>query len=156
MTDNDAMRRAIEQAREGIRAGQSPFGALIVRGGAVLADAHNTVWRDSDPSAHAEVNAIRHAAASLRAIDLSGCTMYSTCEPCPMCLAAIHWSKIERVVYGATIVDAEAAGFTELRVAAADLARLGGSRLRVEAGPLRDECCKLFEEWKQIGLCKPY
>lgn len=156
MDDIKAMRRAISRTREGIAAGQSPFGAVIVRGDEEIAAANNTVWRDCDPIAHAEVNAIRAAAAALRTIDLSGCTMFSTCEPCPMCLAAIHWAKIDRVVFGATIADAEAAGFTELRVSAADLARLGGSRLRVEPGPCRDECCKLFEEWKQIGLCRPY
>ncbi len=150
------MRVAIQKAREGIAAGQSPFGAVIIRSSTVVAAAHNTVWRDFDPSAHAEVNAIRSASASLRTISLAGCTMFTSCEPCPMCLAAIHWSKIDRVVYGATIADAETAGFTELRVAAADLARLGGSRLRVELGPCHDECCKLFEEWKQASLCKPY
>lgn len=156
MTDEDFMRLAVQKARDGIAAGQSPFGAAIVRGGAVVAASHNTVWRDCDPSAHAEVNAIRVASAALGTINLAGCTMFTTCEPCPMCLAAIHWSRIDRVVFGATIADAEAAGFTEMRVAAADLARLGGSRLRVEAGPCRDECCKLFAEWKQIGLCRPY
>ena len=156
MDEIKAMRLAIEWTREGIAAGQSPFGAVIVRDDDEIAAAHNTVWRDCDPTAHAEVNAIRAAAAALRSIDLSGCTMVSTCEPCPMCLAAIHWAKIDRVVSGATIADADAAGFTELRVSAAELARLGGSRLRVEAGPCREECCGLFEEWKQRGLCKPY
>lgn len=73
-----------------------------------------------------------------------------------MCLAAIHWAKIDRVVFGASIGDAEAAGFTELCVAAAELARFGGSRLRVEAGPCRDECRALFDEWNARGLCKPY
>jgi tRNA(Arg) A34 adenosine deaminase TadA len=156
MNDIKAMRLAIETTRAGIAAGQSPFGAVIVRGDDAIVTAHNTVWRDYDPSAHAEVNAIRAAAAALRTIDLSGCTMYTTCEPCPMCLAAIHWSKIDRVLYGAKIADAEVAGFTELHIAAADLVRLGGSRLRVEPGPCRAECCGLFDEWKQRGLCKPY
>lgn len=156
MTEIDAMRYAIEKAREGIESGQSPFGAAVVRGADVIAAAHNTVWRDCDPSAHAEVNAIRAASAAMKTIDLSGCTMFSTCEPCPMCLAAIHWAKIDRVVYGATIADAEAAGFAELCLAAAELARLGGSRLRVEAGPCRDDCLELFEEWKQRGMCKAY
>jgi tRNA(Arg) A34 adenosine deaminase TadA len=154
--DTTAMRLAIAAARRGIAAGQSPFGAVIVRGDDVLAASHNTVWRDTDPSAHAEVNAIRAAAAAAGTIDLAGCTMVTTCEPCPMCLAAIHWSKIDRVVYGATIADAGEAGFTELRVSAAELARLGGSRLRVEPGPCRDDCRKLFALWKQSGLGKPY
>ena len=149
MSDEEFMRVAIAKTREGIAAGQSPFGAVIVLAGAVVFAAHNTVWRDCDPSAHAEVNAIRQASHALRTIDLHGCIIYATCEPCPMCLTAIHWSKIDRVIYGATIADAASAGFSELRVGAEVLTRMGGSPLRVEQGPLRDECAALFEEWKQ-------
>jgi tRNA(Arg) A34 adenosine deaminase TadA len=156
MDDVAAMRLAIETARDGIAASQSPFGAVIVRDFNIIAAAHNTVWRDCDPTAHAEINAIRQAAAALKSIDLSGSTILSTCEPCPMCLAAIHWSKIDRVVFGAAIADAEAAGFTELRVAAASLAQLGGSRLIVESGPCRDECSRLFADWAARGLGRPY
>jgi guanine deaminase len=130
---------AIAKARDGIAAGQSPFGAIIVRGTDVLATTHNTVWRDTDPTAHAEVNCIRAAAMALKLIDLRGCEMYSTCEPCPMCLSAIHWAKIDRVVYGATIADAAAAGFCELHVDAKLLAEMGKSPLKVESGLLREE-----------------
>src|SRR5215510_6620237 len=91
------MQLAVEQARAGIAAGQSPFGALIVRDGSLVASGHNEVWKRTDPSAHAEVVAIQRAAAALRTIDLAGCTMYTTCEPCPMCAAAIHWAKIDAV-----------------------------------------------------------
>src|SRR5262245_14130760 len=115
------MWRAVEKAREGIAKGQSPFGAVVVSDGKVVAAAHNTVWLDTDPTAHAEINAIRQAATVLGSIALHGCTMYTTCEPCPMCLAAIHWAKIGRVVYGASIADAAAGGFTELRVPAKEL-----------------------------------
>jgi tRNA(Arg) A34 adenosine deaminase TadA len=156
MTDEVFMRLAIEKCREGIAAGQSPFGTVVVRDGKVLAAVHNTVWRDNDPTAHAEVNGIRATAAALRGHHLGGCTLYTTCEPCPMCLAAIHWAKIVRVVYGATIADATAAGFSELCVPAEQLARLGGSPLRVEAGPLRDECRDLFRLWKEAGLSRTY
>jgi guanine deaminase len=156
MSDEYLLRLAIAKAREGIASGQSPFGAIIARGVNVIAAAHNTVWRDCDPTAHAEINAIRLAAAFLKTIDLSGLTMLSTCEPCPMCLAAIHWSKIDRVVFGASIADADSAGFTELRIGAASLAQLGGSRLIVETGLCRDECSHLFEEWAAAGLCRPY
>jgi guanine deaminase len=152
----ELMRLAITKARAGIAAGQSPFGAVVVCGDAVIAEAHNTVWRDKDPTAHAEVNAIREAARLLRRIDLGGATMFSTCEPCPMCLSAIHWAKIDAVVYGATIADAAAAGFNELCVPALQLAQTGGSRLRVEAGPLRVECARLFAEWRDAGLSSPY
>ncbi len=156
MTDEKCMRLAIERTREGIRAGQSPFGAVIVLGGKVVAAAHNTVWRDHDPTAHAEVNAIRQAASALARIDLSGATLFTTCEPCPMCLAATHWAKIDRVVYGASIEDAAAAGFSELHVSARDLARQGRSPLRVDAGPCREECCELFKLWRESKLSRPY
>jgi tRNA(Arg) A34 adenosine deaminase TadA len=116
VTDAEFLRLAIGAAREGIASGQSPFGSAIVRGGTVVAVAHNTVWRDTDPTAHAEINCIRAAARALETIDLAGSTLYATCEPCPMCLAAIHWAKIGRVVFGAGIADAAAAGFSELRV----------------------------------------
>ena len=156
MTDEQYMQLAIQKAREGITAGQSPFGAVVICDGHVVAAAHNTVWRDSDPTAHAEINAIRHAASTLRSIDLSGCTMFSTCEPCPMCLAAIHWSKINRVAYGATIADADAAGFSELHMSAKQLAEAGGSAVRVETGPLREECRELFELWRKSGTNRAY
>jgi guanine deaminase len=150
------MQLAIEKARAGIGEGQAPFGAVIVRGDKVLTAAHNTVLRDLDPTAHAEVNAIRQAATALSGIDLAGCTMFTTCEPCPMCLAAIHWSKLDRVIFGASIADAAAAGFSELRVQAEVLVKMGGSRLKVEAGMLRDECRTLFALWKKSPSRKVY
>ena len=156
MTNNDGMQLAIAKAQEGIAAGQTPFGTVIVHGGEIVAAAHNTVWRDGDPTAHAEINAIRLAAKRLGRIKLHGCTLYSTCEPCPMCLSASHWSRIDRVVFGATIADAAAAGFAELCVPAAKLVTLGGSELRVETGPLRIECADLFRQWQAAGLSAPY
>lgn len=156
MTDEDFMRQAIRITREGIAAGQSPFGAVIVRGGVVVAATHNTVWRDTDPTAHAEVNCIRKAARALNTIFLHGCTLYSTTEPCPMCLAAIHWAKIDKVIFGAGIADAAEAGFGELFVAARALVEMGKSPLVVESGLLARECAALFGEWREAGLCKPY
>jgi tRNA(Arg) A34 adenosine deaminase TadA len=156
MTDDNYMRLAIQKTQEGIASGQSPFGAVIVHGGEVVAATHNTVWRDGDPTAHAEVNCIRRAASTLKTIFLNGCTMFSTTEPCPMCLAAIHWAKIDRVVYGATISDAAKAGFCELFVDARALAEMGRSPLRVEGGLLREECAALFEQWRAAGLCQAY
>lgn len=156
MTEEQYMRAAIAKAREGIAAGQSPFGSVIVRGGKIVAAAHNTVWRDTDPTAHAEVNNIRAAARALATIDLSSCILYTTCEPCPMCLSAIHWAKISRVVYGASIADAAAAGFSELRIDAQRLAEMGGSSLRVESGLLTEECRALFAEFLRTGKAKTY
>src|SRR6478735_8631279 len=124
MTEEDYMRVAIRKAQDGIAIGQSPFGSVIVQNDQVVAATHNTVWRDTDPTAHAEVNCLRAAARSLATIDLRGCTLYSTCEPCPMCLSAIHWAKVDRVVFGATIADAAGAGFAELFVDAKVLAEM--------------------------------
>jgi len=156
MNDADFMRRAIAIGRAGIAAGQSPFGSVIARDGRVIAEAHNTVWRDLDPTAHAEINCIRAAASHLKTIDLSGGTLYSTCEPCPMCLAATHWSKVGRLVFGASIADAQAAGFSEMPVPAATLAAMGHSPLVVEGGLLRDECAGLFRKWREAGLSQAY
>jgi tRNA(Arg) A34 adenosine deaminase TadA len=156
MTPADYMLRAIQVAQKGIAAGQTPFGAVVVRDGAIVAESHNSVWLTGDPTAHAEVAAIRVAAKALHTIHLGGCVMYTTCEPCPMCLSAIHWSKIDVVYYGAIIADAVAAGFCELCFPAKELAQRGGSPLRVEEGPLRKECADLFNQWKAAGLSKPY
>jgi tRNA(Arg) A34 adenosine deaminase TadA len=150
------MRLAIRKAQEGIGRGQSPFGSAIVRNGEVVAVTHNSVWLTTDPTAHAEVNCIRAAATVLKTIFLHGCTLYSTTEPCPMCLSAIHWAKIERVVFGAGIEDAKKAGFSELCVSAADLARMGGSPLVVESGLLQAECAALFTQWLESGKAKAY
>ena len=148
MSDDRFMSLAIEQARAGIAAGQSPFGAVVIRAGDVVAVGHNEVWKRTDPSAHAEVVAIQRAAAALRTIDLSGCEMYTTCEPCPMCAAAIHWAKLDTVHYGASIADAQRAGFTELRLPIEQVYRIGGSQVSAVSGVLRDRCAALFDEWR--------
>ena len=146
--DDRFMRLAIEQARAGVAAGQTPFGACVVRGGAVVAAAHNRVWADTDITAHAEVVAVRAACRRLGTIDLSGCVIYSTTEPCPMCFSACHWARLDAIVYGADIADARAAGFNELAVSDADLKRLGGSPILVLGGRLRAECLDLFRQWQ--------
>ncbi len=145
--DNMFMQQAIAVAREGLAAGQTPFGAVIVRGGEVIAKAHNNVWADCDPTAHAEVMAIREASRQLQTVDLSGCEIFSTCEPCPMCFTAIHWAKLPRLVYGASIADAERAGFSELCVSNKQLKDLGGSEIEIVAGFQREACVALFDEW---------
>lgn len=154
--DERWMRMAIASARQGIVAGQSPFGCAIVRGEDALAVAHNQVWASGDPTAHAEVTAIRAAAQKLGDIALSGCVLYSTCEPCPMCMAAIHWARVDRVVCGAAIADAAAAGFHELTLPAARLIELGHSPVRLKAGCLAAECRALFAEWQTAGQSAAY
>jgi guanine deaminase len=145
------MSLAIEQCRKGIAAGQSPFGAIIVRGDHVVARGHNHVWDLSDPTSHAEVVCIRAAGKALGTIDFDGYEMYTTCEPCPMCAAAIHWANLDTVHFGARIADAEAAGFRELSVPIETIYTAGGSDVRVHAGVMADECVELFAEWKRAG-----
>lgn len=154
----ELMRRAIRCAKDGIAAGQSPFAALIyeLSAGRVLALEHNEVWARMDPTAHAEVTAIRRAAAAGRRIDFSGCWLWSTCEPCPMCMAAIHWAKLEGAIFGASIDDAAGAGFHELRLPAQTLLEAGGSPVRLAGPVLADECRQLFAEWKAAGKSATY
>jgi len=156
MDEKSYMEKAIAKAREGVDAGQSPFGAVVVKNGKIVSASHNTVWRDCNPTAHAEVNAIREAATALKTIDLSGTQMFTTTEPCPMCLTAIHWAKIDRVVFGATIKDADDAGFSELTIPAKEMVKLGGSSLKVESGLLQKECAELFRYWKSQAKGKSY
>jgi len=155
--DEKYMRLAIEATRDGIRAGQTPFGACIVTAdGRIAACGHNVVWATTDITAHGEVHTIRLACLALKTIDLSGCTLYSTTEPCPMCFSAIHWAKIRRIVYGASIADAQKAGFNELTISNEIMKREGGSPVIVDGGCLQDECVALFEEWKTFGQARLY
>ncbi|HRJ49604.1 MAG: nucleoside deaminase [Phycisphaeraceae bacterium] len=148
MRDDDHwMGLAIDAARSGIASGQSPFGAVIVRGDDLIASAHNVVWKTTDPTAHAEVACIRGACQALGTISLAGCRMYTTCEPCPMCAAAIHWSRLDSVAYGAGIADALRAGFTELDVPCEKLLREGASRVQTRPGLGAQRCAALFDEW---------
>jgi tRNA(Arg) A34 adenosine deaminase TadA len=150
------MRLAIRKAREGILSGQTPFGACIVKNGKIVSCAHNIVWGSTDITAHGEINAIRQACKKLKTIDLSGCTIYATCEPCPMCLSACHWAKISKIVFGASIADAKKAGFNELIIATAAMKRLGKSNVRLAGGLLKEECKRLFDLWKAQGKGRAY
>ncbi|MHC4547749.1 MAG: nucleoside deaminase [Planctomycetota bacterium] len=111
------MDEAARLAREGVAQGEGgPFGAVVVRDGGVVGAAGNRVLADRDPTAHAEILAIRDACRQLGRIHLNGCEIYTTCEPCPMCLAAIHWARLDRVYYVQTRDDAAAAGFMDRRL----------------------------------------
>ena len=106
------LRRAIELATENVVRGRGgPFAALIVRDGKIVAEAANSVTATNDPTAHGEVNAIRAAARALGTFTLAGCELYTSCQPCPMCLAAAYWSRIQAIYYGASAADAARAGF---------------------------------------------
>lgn len=155
-TDRRFMQLAIDKAREGIESGQSPFGACITRDGKLVSAAHNTVWRDGDSTAHAEVNAIREACRGLGTIDLNGCTLYTTCEPCPMCFSAAHWAGIGRIVFGAGIDDAAVAGFRELRISVFQMKAVGGSEVRLVPDFMRNENRLLFNDWLSRDDSRPY
>jgi guanine deaminase len=147
--DAHFMRMAIRKAMEGVREGGSPFGACVVRGTEVVACVHNVVRQSCDITAHAEVHGLRMACRELCTVDLSGCTVYATTEPCPMCFSAIHWARCERIVYGTSIADAQGIGFNELPISNEQMKALGGSGVLIEGGFLRDECLAIFEAFEK-------
>ncbi len=147
---------ALDACHRGIKGGQTPFGACIVRNGGVVVATHNHVWAQTDITAHAEVCCIRQACQVLQSIDLSGCTIYSTTEPCPMCFSAIHWSRITRIVFGASIQDAKAFGFQELEISNEQMKRLGGTATEIIDGVMRDEALVLFDQWRSRGGGRAY
>jgi guanine deaminase len=145
------MRRAIDEALENLPAMEGgPFGACLVRGDEVLAVAHNTVLKDQDPTCHGEMNAIRLAALKLKSYDLSGCEIYSTTEPCPMCFAAIHWARIGRLIYGTAIDEVVRLGFNELTIGSRQIQALGRSPVTIHPGFLADECRQLLAQWARM------
>jgi guanine deaminase len=156
MNPHELMKLAIEKCRQGIAAGQSPFGCAIERNGEVISCSHNTVVMTTDITAHAEVNAIREACREIGNIFLDGAIVATTCEPCPMCMSALHWARVDTVYYGATIEDADSAGFNELQLPAAELLRIGGSKLKLVPRVLPEECKELFAEWKANPMRKVY
>lgn len=153
---HQAMAMAIEKAIEGINAGQAPFGCVIVKKGLIIAAAHNTVWQDNDPSAHAEVNAIRHACRNSSTIHLTDAVMFCTCEPCPMCFTLAHWARISKIVFGARIQDARAVGFNELEISAEQLKNAGQDKIKIVPDFMIDECRQVFKLWRERGTGQPY
>ena len=111
--DREFMREAIRLASDSVRNGGGPFGAVVVKDGKIVAGSSNRVTIDNDPTAHAEVNTIREACRRLGTFDLSGCVIYTSCEPCPMCLGAIYWAHIDRIYYGNTRKDAADIDFAD-------------------------------------------
>jgi guanine deaminase len=111
--DKTFLKRAIELAEESILNGGGPFGAVIIKDDKIISEASNRVVLNNDPTAHAEILAIRQASAILKSHELNECILYSSCEPCPMCLGAIYWSGIQKVVYACDRTDAEEAGFSD-------------------------------------------
>jgi guanine deaminase len=150
------MEMAVKEAFKGMTDNEGgPFGAVIVKDGRVIAKDHNRVVKTKDPTAHAEIEAIRRASKKLGRFDLSDCEIYSTCEPCPMCLAAVYWAKIRWIYYGCNKLDAEKIGFSDRAI---DTALKGGRvdrRLRMI--PLaRESCLELFSFWAHKSDKVPY
>jgi guanine deaminase len=148
--DHDFLQRAIGLAAEHMRAKDGgPFGALIVRDNNIIASGWNQVTSSNDPTAHAEVTAIRAAAARLGSFVLGGCVLYTSCEPCPMCLGAAYWARVERIVFAATRADAAGAGFDD-EEHYRELALSPGARKLPMQQILRDKAVGVFEEWKRM------
>ena len=150
MYNKQFMEMAIDEAREGIFNGHGgPFGAVIVKDGEVVASGHNRVLSNNDSTCHGEIDAIRKAEQKLGTYDLSGCELYTTGEPCPMCLAGIMWANIDKVYYGCTIEDNARIGFRD-----AEINKMVGGRSGLPEGFLeereREICLKLFDEYNRM------
>ncbi|HRP00145.1 MAG TPA: nucleoside deaminase [Flavobacteriales bacterium] len=147
-TDEDLLREALQLARAGMDRNEGgPFGCVIVKDGRIIGRGNNRVTSTNDPTAHAEVVAIRDACQALGSFQLEGCTLYTSCEPCPMCLGAIYWARPERVVYAGTREDAAAAGFDD-QLIYDELPLPPGQRRIPMRTLLHDEAVALFEAWR--------
>jgi guanine deaminase len=151
----DFMRRAIALALDNVRSGGGPFAAVIVKDGRIVAEGANRVTSTNDPTAHAEVVAIREACRALGDFQLAGCDLYTTCEPCPMCLGAIYWARPARVFYAGNAADAAAAGFDDAFIYD-ELKRAHAERRIPMTQLLRDESFVIFSAWKQQANKTPY
>lgn len=146
MTKEELMRKAIELSVRNVAEGGGPFGAVIACGGEIVAVGTNRVTLDHDPTAHAEVSAIRAAAKKLDTFDLSGCEIYTSCEPCPMCLGAIYWARLDRMYYGNNKHDAAAIGFDDAFIYEELELKPEDRRLKSEI-LLPEEAIKAFQDW---------
>ncbi|MFW9596519.1 MAG: nucleoside deaminase [Paludibacter sp.] len=142
------MRKAIALSVNNVKKGGGPFGAVIVRNGEIIASGVNGVTRYNDPTAHAEVTAIRKATRKLGSFDLSGCEIYTSCEPCPMCLGAIYWARLSKMYYANTKTDARDIGFDDSFIYDEIALPLSQRRLITEQ-KLPDEAIKAFKAWAQ-------
>jgi len=146
MTDKLLMRKAIKLSIENVKNGGGPFGAVIAKDGKIISTGVNKVTKDNDPTAHAEVNAIRKATRKLKTFDLSGCEIFTSCEPCPMCLGAIYWAHLDKLYYGNSKTNAKDIGFDdsfiydELELTSADR-KIATQQL------LPEEAIRAFEDW---------
>jgi guanine deaminase len=148
MPQNTFMERAIALALENVRSGGGPFGALIVKDGKILSEAANCVTVENDPTAHAEMAAIRLACKKLGNFNLTGCELYSSCEPCPMCMGAVYWARLARVYFAGTDADAAKAGFDDSFIYQ-ELQRPHLHRKIPMIPLMREESLAAFRAWEQ-------
>ncbi len=146
---NKFMEEAVKEAEKGMAAGDGgPFGAVIVRKGEIIARGHNRVLVSNDPTAHAEICAIREASRKLDRFDLSDCEIYSTCEPCPMCFSAIHWAKMKKLYFGCTRYDAADIDFDDQFIY--DVITGKSTKHQVQVVRIdREACLPVFAEWRE-------
>jgi guanine deaminase len=147
--DEQFLREALALAEASVASGGGPFGAVVVRDGQVIARGNNRVVPHNDPTAHAEIVALRNACTALDDFRLTGCTLYVNCEPCPMCFSAAYWARIERIVFAASREDAAQAGFDDVVIheqVALPVSMRGVPMVQL----LRDESARAFELWRQL------
>ncbi len=155
MKDQDFLKRAVQLAEKGIERGFGPFGAVIVRNGEIISEAVNSVTSSKDPTAHAEISAIRKASEILNTHNLGDCILYSSCEPCPMCLGAIYWSGIKKVFFATDRRDAAMAGFSDEYIY--DEINLSPGERHTEFHCLKDvDGTHVFTIWNQSENKIPY
>jgi guanine deaminase len=153
--DRNFLKRAIEIGIKGIKNGNGPFGAVITKDQKIISEACNMVVLSHDPTAHAEIIAIRKASAFLKTHDLSGCVIYTSCEPCPMCLGAVYWSGIKKVVYDSDRLDAAAAGFNDKYIY--DELILDPAKRKISFVHLPDSMGdEIFRKWDEFENKIPY
>ena len=151
---NEFMKRAIELSIESVNKNGGPFGSIIVKGNKIIAEGSNKVTFSNDPTAHGEIVAIREACKKLNNFNLSGCELYSTCEPCPMCLSAIYWARIDKVYYANTREDARKIDFDDSFIYSEIKKNIGERKIPMTQ-MMRDEALKAFELWdKKIDKVK--
>lgn len=143
------LREAIRLANESIANGGGPFGAVVVRDGEIVGRGNNRVTLDNDPTAHAEVRAIRDACRNLGDFQLSGCELYVNCEPCPMCLSAAYWARLDALWYAAGAADAAEAGFDDVLIRE-ELQHAPAERHLPMRQALRDEALQTFQRWQAL------
>ena len=148
MTNKELMRRAIELSKQSVRNGGGPFGAVIARNGEIVAEGSNCVTIDCDPTAHAEVSTIRKACKALGTFDLSGCEIFTSCEPCPMCFGVIYWAHLDKIYMGNDRKDAAKIGFDDDFIYQ-EIALDAKDRKKPSEVLLRDEALEAFKMWDE-------